>query len=121
VKARVDVALAEAAGQADAAVAAARAKSHEADRLSPEALKEAGWWKWLLLMVDAARQVIRPVATVMLTWAALSLTDELIAGLRAQGIEPAHRLELGRMAINWLFSQASATLSYWFVSRGAGK
>lgn len=122
---RREVAIVEGEASMESARLAAIAASHQADRVSADELREAGWWRWLLVMGAAMRTWVRPVATVALTTMALYLSALLIERL----MEPAtwaalpitDKLSLGMAALNWVFAQGGSALGYWFVSRGSGK
>lgn len=63
--------------------------------------------KWYVA-VDVLRRAIRPVATVILLWAAFATVYAVF------GEED---LDLTREAFLWVTGQASAVLSFWFLSR----
>lgn len=122
---RREVAIVEGEASMESARLAAIAASQQADRVSADELREAGWWRWLLVMGSAMRTWVRPVATVALTTMALYLSVLLIERL----LEPttwatlpiSDKLSLGLAALNWVFAQCGSALGYWFVSRGSGK
>jgi len=117
---RKDVAIAEADGAIGSAQFQAIGQAHEADAIDAATLKAAGKWKWLLIVADAFRRFIRPVATVALTGAALWLSMLLIGMLRNDGwasLDAAQKIDLGKMALDWVFCQAAGTLTYWFMTR----
>lgn len=122
---RREVAVVEGEASVESARLAAIAASYKADELNPDALKEAGWWKWLLVLGAAFRTWIRPLATVALTSMALYISWFLLERLLAPGtweaIPAKERLALAYAALNWVFAQAGSALGYWFVSRGGGK
>lgn len=117
-----EVAIVEGDATVEAARMTAIQAAHSADRISSEEYKEAGWWKWLLVWSTAFRTWIRPLATVALTTASLYLSYLLITRFLDVGwlkLDPKEQLSMSNMALNWVFAQASATLSYWFISRGS--
>jgi hypothetical protein len=118
--AAVEGARAEAEGAASAAQMSAIAATHAADRLEGDELKAAGKWRWALVFSDALRRMIRPAATILLLGSAVGLSWKLIALLGDDGwkmLSSGEKLELVKMAVLWLFTTASATISYWFVGR----
>lgn len=119
-----EVAVVEGDATIEAARMTAIAAANSADKISSEEYREAGWWKWLLVWSTAFRTWIRPMATVALTTASLFLTYLLITRFLDVGwlkLDPKDQLSMANMAINWVFAQASASLSYWFLSRGSSR
>lgn len=117
-----EVAVVEGDATIEAARMTAIAAANAADRITSEEYKEAGWWKWLLVWSTAFRTWIRPLATVALTTASLFLSYLLITRFLDVGwvrLSPQEQLSMSSMALNWVFAQASASLSYWFISRGS--
>jgi hypothetical protein len=114
---RSDVAMIEGDAQVESARFSAVAAAHEADRLGADEIKAAGWWSWLLVLVESLRRAIRPVATIALTACALTISITLVMQLQAAQLGVEQTIDLGKMAINWVFFQAGGTVSYWFVMR----
>lgn len=129
----LEIAQAEAAGRRDVAIvegdareSAARmdalASAHAASALTEGQLREAGAFGRVALVVADVLLLkpVRPLATAVLTAMALWLSYELIGQLRADGwatLSPDQKLSTATTALNWCFGQASAALSYWFLSR----
>lgn len=121
---RKDVAMAEAEGRIESARFEAIAAAQAADTLNADELKAAGKWRGLLVWADAFRRFIRPAATICLLSTALWLSLLLIGMLQDDGwkaLAPDQKIDLGKMALNWVYCQAGAALGYWFVSRGQSK
>ena len=122
-KGRMDVAIVEGDASIETARMQAIAVSHQADQISADEIRAAGSWGWLLVLGSAMRAWIRPLATVVLTTAAIYLNwlliDKLTAGWAALTL--AQQYESAMQAFAWITGQAAATLSYWFISRGTGK
>ena len=120
---RMDVAVVEGDASIETARMQAIALSHQADQISADEIRAAGSWGWLLVLGSAMRSWIRPVATVVLTGAAIWLNwlliDKLTAGWAALSVS--QQYDAAMQAFAWVTGQAAATLSYWFVSRGTGK
>lgn len=122
-KGRLDVAIVEGDASIETARMQAIAISQQADKIGADEIRAAGNWGWLLVLGTAMRSWIRPVATVVLTAAAIYLNwlliDKLTAGWAALTV--AQQYDAAMQAFAWVTGQAAATLSYWFVSRGTGK
>jgi hypothetical protein len=120
---RMDVAVVEGDASIETARMQAIALSQQADKISADEIRAAGSWGWLLVLGTAMRAWIRPVATVVLTGAAIYLNwlliDKLTAGWAALSVP--QQYDAAMQAFAWITGQAAATLSYWFVSRGTGK
>jgi len=114
---RSDVAMIEGDAQVETARFGALAAAHEADKLGADEIKAAGWWGWALVLVESLRRAIRPAATIALTTCALIISVTLVVELQAAKLDTAQTIDLGKLAMNWVFLQAGACLSYWFVSR----
>jgi len=116
---RKDVAIIEGESAIESARFVAIGQSHQADQITAEELKQAGKWKFLLVFAGALRQFIRPVITVVLVFAATYLNWVLIQRLDAGWAEltQQQRYDVGMQAFAWITGQASAVVSYWFVSR----
>jgi len=120
---RKDVAIVEAEGGIESARFVAIAAANEADKLDGATLAAAGKWGALLVVADALRRLIRPVVTVILVsstlyinWLLIERFIDVFPGLGAD-----RQFEMGMWAIAWVSGQASAVISYWFVSRGQVK
>lgn len=119
-----EVAVIEGDASIETARMVALSAAQAADRLDGEELKQAGWWGWTLVLADAFRRFIRPGATVVLLAGAIYLNYLMIEKVLSSdwaGMSVEQRYALGKDAIAWVCSQASAALSYWFVSRGGSK
>lgn len=116
---RKDVAIIEGESAIEAARFAAVGQAHQADQITAEELKQAGKWRFLLVFAGALRQFIRPVITVVLVSAATYLNWVLIQRLDAgwADLTQQQRYDIGMQAFAWVTGQASAVVSYWFVSR----
>ena len=114
---RSDVSMIEGDSQIETARFGAMKAAHEADNLGADEIKAAGWWGWTLVLVEALRRTIRPAATVALTASALVISITLVLALQDAKLDTQQTIDLGKMAMNWVFCQAGACLSYWFVSR----
>lgn len=122
-KAKQDVAVVEGEATIEAARFTAIAASQQADKITADEINAAGQYKWLLVLGSAMRAWIRPLATVILVGAAVYLNSLLLAKL-TEGWDQLpldKRYEAAMQAFAWVTGQASAVLSYWFVSRGTGK
>lgn len=118
-----EVAMVEGDAAMEAARFAAIGQSFVADSLDPDVLKQAGKYKWMLVLGGAMRTWIRPVLTVVLAGAAIYLNFLLIGRLVDvwPSLDKAQQFEMGMQAFAWVTGQAAAVISYWFVSRGGGK
>jgi hypothetical protein len=127
-----DIALATAEAQGRAAVAfeqaegarfAAIGQSHAADATSGEQLKEAGFWRFLLVWAETYRKLMRPLITTALLGAALWANYIVFTYLESAWptIGATGQLDLVLQAFGWVSGQASACVAYWMVSRGAPK
>lgn len=120
---KMDVAVVEGDATVDAARFAAIAASQQADKISADEINAAGKYKWMLVLGSAMRAWIRPLATVLLVGAAVYLNGLLLNKLTEgwDQLSMDQRYEAAMQAFAWITGQASAVLSYWFVSRGTGK
>lgn len=121
---RREVAVVEGESSIETARMVAIGLAQASDKLDAAELKEAGWWSWTLVLADACRRFIRPLATALLLGGALYLNwlmvDKVLhADWSAMSIDQRHLL--AKQAIEWVCSQASAALAFWFVSRGSAK
>lgn len=118
---KLQVAVVEGDATTEAARFATIAASQTADVITADEIKEAGKWGWLLVVGAAMRSWIRPVATVILVGSATYLNwlliDQLTHGWSSMTAD--RQYEMGVQAFAWITGQASAVLSYWFVSRKA--
>lgn len=120
---RKDVAIVEGEAIVEAARMGALAAAQAADKVTADELREAGGWRWLLVLSSAMNKWIRPVATAVLLYYALklsiSLSDRLVTDWGA--LDAAKRYDLVHEAMLWVTTSASAALSYWFMARGSSK
>ena len=126
----IELARVESQGQmfvASEATEAARfvaiAATAEADKLDSETLKQAGWMRFLFVIAEAYRKLMRPGITTALLAGALWANWMVFSYLGAswETMESQQRLDLLLQAFGWVSGQASAAISYWMVSRGATK
>lgn len=70
-------------------------------------------------LVDKLRRSVRPVLSYVLTIAALAVNFVLLAKLGAvwETMPEDKRTEIMFVGVLWVLTQASAALSFWFVSR----
>jgi predicted DNA binding protein len=122
-KGKAEVAVIEGNTSIETARMAAIAEAQKADALSSGVVKEAGWWKWVLIIPEGLRRLVRPVLTILLTTGALMITNSIMMKLENgwSDFTPTQRYELVIQAISWVMAQASAAISYWFVSRGSSE
>jgi hypothetical protein len=120
---RKDVAFVEGDYAAEVARMTAIGLSHQADQITAEEIKAAGTWAWMLVVGSALKAWIRPITTVVLTTAAIYINWLLIDKLAGNwpALTQAQQYDASMQALTWITGQAAATLSYWFISRGAGK
>ena len=118
-----DVAIVEGESQVEAARMTALAAAQAADKVTADELREAGGWRWLLVLSSAMNKWVRPVATVVLTYYALklslSLSDRLVGDWSSLNVT--QRYDLVHEALLWVTTSASAALGYWFMARGSSK
>lgn len=118
-KGQLAVAVVEGEAQSETARFAAIAASQQADAVTADEIKEAGKWSWMLILGMALRSWIRPVATIVLVSSTIYL-NWLLIGHLTEGwatMTADRQYEMGMQAFAWMTGQASAALSYWFVSR----
>ena len=122
-KGRLDVAVVEGDAAIETARMSAIGVSQQADKISADEIRAAGKLGWMLVIGSAMRAWVRPLATVILTGAAIYLNwlliDKLVAGWST--LTPSQQYEAAMQAFAWVTGQAAACLSYWFVSRGSGR
>lgn len=120
---RLDVAVVEGDSAIETARMVAIGQSQQADRIGADEITAAGRLGWMLVLGSAMRAWIRPMATVVLTSAAIYINWLLIEKLAAGwvGMTLEQRYESSMQAFAWITGQAAAALSYWFISRGTGK
>ena len=109
-----------AAEATEAARFGAIAATAEADKLDGETLKQAGWLRFLFVIADAYRKLMRPGITTALlagalwaNWVVFEYLTKTWPMLAAQ-----QQLDLVLQAFGWVTGQASACVAYWMVSRG---
>lgn len=117
---RREVAVIEGESAIESARMNALGAAHEADKVTAEELKAAGKWRWMLVVGSALRTLIRPVLTIVLVCSAIYLNFVFIEALRGDwpAMTAQQRFDAGMQAFAWITGQASAVLSYWFLSRG---
>ena len=117
---RKDVAIIEGDALVDASRMTAIAAIAQAEKVTSEEIKAAGWWGFLLVWASVFNKLIRPILTVALAAAALWINwiviDKLTVGWPA--LSQAQQFETGMQAFAWITAQASMAFGYWFVSRG---
>jgi predicted DNA binding protein len=120
-KGKAEVAVIEGNASVESARMAAIAEAQKADALGAETIKEAGWWKWALIIPEGLRRLVRPALTILLTTGSLMITNSIMMKLENGWTDftPAQRYDLVIQAMSWVMAQASAAISYWFVSRGS--
>lgn len=118
-----DVAIIEGDSSVEVARMKAIAEAQESDKISADEVKAAGKWGWMLVVGMAMRAWVRPLATVVLTGAAVYLNWMLIGKLTESWdtLTIDQRYESAMQAFAWITGQAAATLSYWFLSRGPSR
>lgn len=120
---RKDVAIVEGEASMQTARFNAIAAAQEADRVTADELKAAGKWKVLLIAAATFNKLIRPLATVLLTGAAIYINFLFVGKLIDvwPNLTPAQQYDAAMQAFAWITGQAGACLGYWFVSRGSSK
>lgn len=120
---KMAVAVEEGNALVDAARAKAIADITVAERITPEEIKAAGKWGFLLVWANVFNKAIRPVLTVALAAAALWLNWLVIHMMTRNWAEFSTdtQFQIGMQAFSWVTAQASMAFAYWFVSRGTGK
>lgn len=120
---RKDVAIVEGEAAIESARMAAIGAAQQADRVTAEELRSAGKLRWLLVLAMAVNKWVRPVATVVLAAAAISVNLMLMERLTDgwATLTPAQQFDAAMQAFAWITGQASAALGYWFVARGSSK
>lgn len=95
-------------------------KTAEADKLDPELLKQAGWWRWLFVLVEAYRKAMRPLVTTLVLAAALISSYIIFTHLDVTWVTltSKEKTDLVLQTMAWVFGQSSAAVSYWLVARG---
>jgi hypothetical protein len=119
-----DVAVAESEGRIESARMSALAAAQTADKVTAEELKAAGKWRWVLVLATGFNKLIRPIATITLTYYAVRLSLLLIERMTGAdwGVFSAtQKFDTGMEAFRWVTAQASAALGYWFMARGSSK
>lgn len=121
---RKDVAVVEGEASAERARLEAIAKAQAVDRINPDQMRAAGSWRFLLVWATFAQSIVRPMLTTALVGVALWIGLELLWLVRAKSwssMPLPDQKELAMQALGWVFTQASASVQYWMVSRGTGK
>ncbi|CAB4194499.1 hypothetical protein UFOVP1254_90 [uncultured Caudovirales phage] len=120
---RKDVAIIEGEASMQTARFNAIAAAQEADRITADELKAAGKWKWLLVWAATFNKLIRPLATVLLTGAAIYINFLFVGKLIDvwPNLDKTQQYDAAMQAFAWITGQAGACLGYWFVSRGSSK
>lgn len=120
---RKEVAIIEGDSQVEAARMQAIAVVQESDKISADEIKAAGKLGWLYVIAAVFNKLIRPVATVILTYAAISLNWVIFGRLTENWamLTDVQQFEISMQALAWVTGQGSAVISYWFVSRGSSK
>lgn len=117
---RKDVAVVEAEGAAEVAQMQAIAEAHKADTITAEEIKAAGSGKWAVVLALVVNKFVRPLLTVALCYCALRINMHVIDFFTAgwDGFTQLQKYEAGMQAFAWVTGQASAVVTYWFMSRG---
>jgi hypothetical protein len=120
---RKDVAIVEGDYSAEVARMQAIGIAQQADQITADEIRAAGTWGWMLVIGAAFKSWIRPLTTVVLTTAAIYINWLLIDKLAGNWalMSQAQQYDASMQAFAWVTGQAAACLSYWFISRGAGK
>lgn len=119
-----DVAVAEGDARIEAARMGALAAAQAADKVTAEELQAAGGWRGFLVLAATLNKLIRPVATITLTYYAVRLSmvlTERMTGADWGVFSQQQKLDAGMEGYRWLTVQASAALGYWFMNRSSGK
>lgn len=117
---RKDVAIVEAEGATEVAQMTAIAESHKADSIDAASIAAAGNGKWAVLLAFVINKFVRPLLTVALCYSALKINMHVIDFFTAgwEGFTQQQKYEAGMQAFAWVTGQASAVVTYWFMSRG---
>ena len=126
----IELAKAEAAGRRDVAIIegeatiesaryGAIAQVEQAEQVTADEIKAAGWWSWLLVMVSAMRKSVRPVLTYAMVGSALYLNAEVLSYFMKDwsSLTSDQRFNAGMQAFGWVTTQASGIITYWFFTR----
>lgn len=99
---------------------AAIAATAESDKIDGETLKQAGWLRFLFVVAEAYRKMMRPAITTALLAGALWANWMVFTYLSATWpiLDAQQQLDLVLQAFGWVTGQASACVAYWMVSRG---
>lgn len=119
-----DVAIVEGEAQIESARMGALAAAQAADKVTAEELQAAGGWRWVLVLAAGFNKLIRPVATITLTYYAVRLSmvlTERMTGADWGVFSQQQKFDVGMEAYRWITLQASAALGYWFMNRSSGK
>lgn len=121
---RKEVAIVEGEATVEAARMGALAAAQAADKVTADELREAGGWRWLLVLSSAINKWIRPVITVVLTYYAIQISVLLmnrLAGNDWATLPADQRFSISREGMLWITTSASAAIGYWFMNRSSGK
>lgn len=114
-----EVAIVEGDAMVEAARYGAIAQIEQADQVTADEIKNAGWWAWLLVLVSAMRKSVRPVLTYAMVGSALWLNFEVLSRLTANWgtLTVVQQYDAGMQAFAWVTTQASGIITYWFMTR----
>lgn len=117
---RKDVAIIEAEGAAEIAQMQAIAEAHKADSITGAEIQAAGKSKWAVILALVVNKFVRPLLTVALCYCALKINMHVIDFFTAgwDSFTLTQKYEAGMQAFAWVTGQASAVITYWFMSRG---
>jgi hypothetical protein len=74
---------------------------------------------WLLVIVSAMRKSVRPVLTYALVGSSLWLNAEVLGYFLKdwQSLSQLQKFDAGMQSFAWVTTQASAIITYWFMTR----
>ena len=116
---RKEVAVIEGEAQTESARFKAIADVDKADQVTADEIKAAGWWGWLLVIVDAMRKSVRPVLTYALVGSSLWLNAEVLSYFLHDwaSLTQSQKFDAGMQSFAWVTTQASSIITYWFMTR----
>jgi hypothetical protein len=116
---RKDVAIIEGESQIESSRFAAIAEIEKSDQVSADEIKAAGGMSWLLVIVSAMRKSVRPVLTYALVGSSLWLNAEVLGYFLKdwQSLNQTQKFDAGMQSFAWVTTQASAIITYWFMTR----
>ena len=116
---RKEVAIIEGEAQTETARFTAIAEIDKAEQVTADEIKAAGWWGWLLVMVDAMRKSVRPVLTYALVGSSLWLNAEVLGYFLRDwaSLTQGQKFDAGMQSFAWVTTQASSIITYWFMTR----